>query len=93
MNPAREPICSSAAQCRGHDQIYDVPDGIVAVSFDDGPLPAAMALQEFLRSQNQKVTHFYIGELRVVLVSRPFVKRLLARREHSREPEDFHGRV
>ncbi|KAF8597099.1 glycoside hydrolase/deacetylase, partial [Ceratobasidium sp. AG-I] len=61
MNPSREPICSSAAQCRGHDQIYDVPDGIVALSFDDGPLPAAMPLQAFLRQNNQKVTHFYIG--------------------------------
>ncbi|KAB5594586.1 Chitin deacetylase [Ceratobasidium theobromae] len=40
MNPGKQPICSSSAQCRGDGQIYDVPDGIVALSFDDGPLPA-----------------------------------------------------
>lgn len=61
MNAGREPICSSAAQCRGHDQIYDVPDGIAAISFDDGPLPASKQLHAFLRQQKQKVTHFYIG--------------------------------
>ncbi|KAG9101297.1 hypothetical protein FRC06_003216 [Ceratobasidium sp. 370] len=40
MNPFQEPICSSAAQCKNADQTYDVPDGLVALSFDDGPLPA-----------------------------------------------------
>ncbi|KAG8689429.1 hypothetical protein FRC09_012427 [Ceratobasidium sp. 395] len=62
IDPAKEPICSSSSQCTGDGQIYDVPDGIVAISFDDGPLPPAMKLQEFLRSKNQKVTHFYIGQ-------------------------------
>jgi hypothetical protein len=61
MNAGREPICSSAAQCKGHDQIYDVPDGLVALSFDDGPLPAAKPLYAFLRENKQKVTHFFIG--------------------------------
>lgn len=62
MNPGKQPVCSSSAQCRGDGQIYDVPDGIVAISFDDGPLPPAMKLHTFLRQQNQKVTHFYIGQ-------------------------------
>ncbi|KAF8760318.1 Polysaccharide deacetylase [Rhizoctonia solani] len=39
MDPAKQPICSSSSQCKGDGQIYDVPDGIVALSFDDGPLP------------------------------------------------------
>ncbi|QRW02099.1 chitin deacetylase [Ceratobasidium sp. AG-Ba] len=62
MDPAKQPICSSSSQCQGDGQIYDVPDGIVAISFDDGPLPPAMKLQQFLRQNNQKVTHFYIGQ-------------------------------
>ncbi|KAG9079025.1 hypothetical protein FRC06_007994 [Ceratobasidium sp. 370] len=62
LNPGKNPVCSSSSQCKGDGQIYDVPDGIVAISFDDGPLPPAMQLQQFLRSKNQKVTHFYIGQ-------------------------------
>lgn len=61
LSPGREPVCSSAAQCKGDDQIYDVPDGTVALSFDDGPLPASRELYKFLREHNQKVTHFFIG--------------------------------
>ncbi|KAG8734819.1 hypothetical protein FRC10_011396 [Ceratobasidium sp. 414] len=61
MNPFREPICSSAAQCKSADQTYDVPDGLVALSFDDGPLPASKQLHAFCRQNNQRVTHFYIG--------------------------------
>lgn len=41
MNPEKQPICSSSSQCKGDGQIYDVPDGIVAISFDDGPLPVS----------------------------------------------------
>ncbi|KAG8722828.1 hypothetical protein FRC08_007776 [Ceratobasidium sp. 394] len=62
IDPGKDPICSSSDQCKGDGQIYDVPDGIVALSFDDGPLPPATALHTFLRSKNQKVTHFYIGQ-------------------------------
>ncbi|KAG8743382.1 hypothetical protein FRC10_012186 [Ceratobasidium sp. 414] len=62
LNPGKNPICSSYAQCKGDGQIYDAPDGVVALSFDDGPLPPATALHQFLRSKNQKVTHFYIGQ-------------------------------
>ncbi|CEL59394.1 hypothetical protein RSOLAG1IB_03327 [Rhizoctonia solani AG-1 IB] len=62
MDPAKQPICSSSAQCKGDGQIYDVPDGIVALSFDDGPLPPSKKLYEFLRANNQKATHFYIGQ-------------------------------
>ncbi|KAG8774542.1 hypothetical protein FRC12_001928, partial [Ceratobasidium sp. 428] len=61
INPNSPQICSSAAQCRSPDQVYDVPDNIVAISFDDGPQPASKTLHEFCRQNNQKVTHFYIG--------------------------------
>ncbi|KAG9118500.1 hypothetical protein FRC07_006953, partial [Ceratobasidium sp. 392] len=48
-------------QCHSPDQVYDVPDGHVAISFDDGPAAGSKRLNEFLRQTNQRVTHFYIG--------------------------------
>lgn len=30
-------------------------------SFDDGPLPPAARLYDFLKQNNQRATHFYIG--------------------------------
>ncbi|CAE6451148.1 unnamed protein product [Rhizoctonia solani] len=61
LNGSKTPICSSAAGCKDDTQIYDAPDGIVAISFDDGPLLASLALYKFLRVNNQKATHFFIG--------------------------------
>ncbi|CAE6420780.1 unnamed protein product, partial [Rhizoctonia solani] len=61
LDGGKAPICSSTVGCKDDTQIYDVPDGIVAISFDDGPLPASPALYKFLRDNNQKVTHFFIG--------------------------------
>ncbi|KAH7319542.1 hypothetical protein B0J17DRAFT_583767 [Rhizoctonia solani] len=61
LDGGKAPICSSTVGCKDDTQIYDVPDGIVAISFDDGPLPASPTLYKFLRENNQKVTHFFIG--------------------------------
>ncbi|KAG8724039.1 hypothetical protein FRC11_002219 [Ceratobasidium sp. 423] len=61
LNGGKAPICSSSLGCKDNTQIYDVPDGIVAISFDDGPLPASRTLYKFLREHQQKVTHFFIG--------------------------------
>ncbi|CAE7123779.1 unnamed protein product [Rhizoctonia solani] len=61
LDGGKAPICSSTVGCKDSTQIYDVPDGIVAISFDDGPLPASRTLLKFLRDNNQKVTHFFIG--------------------------------
>ncbi|CUA72086.1 hypothetical protein RSOLAG22IIIB_10059 [Rhizoctonia solani] len=61
LDGGKAPICSSTVGCKDDTQIYDVPDGIVAISFDDGPLPASTALHKFLRDNDQRVTHFYIG--------------------------------
>ena len=44
-NPAYPPgvdagspqVCSGTAKCRNPDDIWDAPDGVLAVSFDDGP--------------------------------------------------------
>ena len=44
-NPAYPPgvngndpsVCSGTAKCRNPDDIWDAPDGVLSVSFDDGP--------------------------------------------------------
>ncbi|KDQ15392.1 carbohydrate esterase family 4 protein [Botryobasidium botryosum FD-172 SS1] len=56
-------ICSSTGQCRGDPtlEVWDAPDGKVAVSFDDGPLPTSGPLYDFLKQNNQHATHFFIG--------------------------------
>ncbi|KAG9087934.1 hypothetical protein FS749_002546 [Ceratobasidium sp. UAMH 11750] len=67
MNPANQPICSGAAECKNGDQTYDLPDGLVALSFDDVPLPASKQLHAFCGENNQKETYFYIGTLPLFL--------------------------
>ncbi|CAE6485274.1 unnamed protein product [Rhizoctonia solani] len=61
MDPAKQPICSSSSQCQGDDQIYNAPDGMVGISFDDGPLPPSPTLNAFLKNNSIQATHFYIG--------------------------------
>ena len=36
-NAAGPEICSGASGCRNPNDIWDAPDGVVAISFDDGP--------------------------------------------------------
>ncbi|KAG8906059.1 hypothetical protein FRB99_007716 [Tulasnella sp. 403] len=54
-------VCNSASDCRAEGDIWDAPDGILGVSFDDGPTPASPRLYDFLKANNQKATHFFIG--------------------------------
>ncbi|QRV93616.1 chitin deacetylase [Ceratobasidium sp. AG-Ba] len=61
MDPGKAPICASNVDCKDENQTYDVPDGLVAISFDDGPEAGSKELYAYLRSVKQKVTHFYIG--------------------------------
>ncbi|CAE6454721.1 unnamed protein product [Rhizoctonia solani] len=60
LNGGKAPICSSTVGCKDATQIYDVPDSVVAISFDNDPLPSSKTLLKFLREHNQKVTHFFI---------------------------------
>lgn len=39
FEPGGDVVCSSTHQCRAPTDIWDAPDGVVGVSFDDGPLP------------------------------------------------------
>lgn len=54
-------ICSWTIGCRSHADITDAPDGMMGISFDDGPEPASSELMAFLRGVNQTATHFMIG--------------------------------
>ncbi|KPV76835.1 carbohydrate esterase family 4 protein [Rhodotorula graminis WP1] len=55
-------VCSwSQAHCFGDNDIYDAPDGMYAINFDDGPVPASIPLYNFLEKENQTGTHFLIG--------------------------------
>lgn len=65
VNGAQDPICSSSLGCRGKEDIWDAPDGMIGLSVDDGPvsLPdASPRLYDFLKANNQHITHFMIGE-------------------------------
>ena len=63
-NAGQEPICSSQFQCRHAEDVWDAPAGMIGLSVDDGPSgdpQASGRLYDFLKVNNQKVTHFMIG--------------------------------
>ncbi|KIY65692.1 carbohydrate esterase family 4 protein [Cylindrobasidium torrendii FP15055 ss-10] len=56
-------VCSSYAKCRNDDyDVWDAPDGVVAIGFDDGPSLGTDKLLGFLDQQNTTATHFLIGQ-------------------------------
>ncbi|KAF9266358.1 chitin deacetylase [Marasmius fiardii PR-910] len=61
QDPTGPGICSSTYQCRGAGDIWDGPDGVFGVSFDDGPLTPTSTLVDFLKQNNEIATHFMIG--------------------------------
>ncbi|KAG8885646.1 hypothetical protein FRB97_000089 [Tulasnella sp. 331] len=61
VNASDPEICSAAWQCRAPGDIWDAPDGMLGVAFDDGPTSASLPLYAFLKAQGQIATHFYIG--------------------------------
>ncbi|KAJ7185323.1 glycoside hydrolase/deacetylase [Mycena filopes] len=60
-DPNSPQICSATYQCRIDGDIWDVADGHVGLSFDDGPEAGTASLLQFLDQQKQLVTHFMIG--------------------------------
>ncbi|KLO19951.1 glycoside hydrolase/deacetylase [Schizopora paradoxa] len=64
-NSQDESICSGngggPGSCRTNGSIWDAPDGMVAIGFDDGPTQFSPTLYTFLQQNNQKATHFMIG--------------------------------
>lgn len=64
VNAGQEPICTAMFQCRHAEDIWDAPSGMIGLSVDDGPVGdpnASPRLYDFLKLNNQKVTHFMIG--------------------------------
>ena len=63
-DPNGPEICSGTFQCRGKNEIWDAPDNMIGLSVDDGPVSepdASPRLYDFLKAQNQTMTHFMIG--------------------------------
>ncbi|KAJ7179167.1 carbohydrate esterase family 4 protein [Mycena filopes] len=54
-------VCSATYKCRNPGDIWDAPDGMLGISFDDGPQPASDELYDFLQTNNETATHFMIG--------------------------------
>jgi len=61
VNAGGPEVCSSTVQCVGDGDVWNAPDGMLGVSFDDGPTGYSPPLYAFLKAQNQRATHFFIG--------------------------------
>ncbi|KAH9977700.1 hypothetical protein BGW80DRAFT_1283797 [Lactifluus volemus] len=73
FDPTSDQVCSATYKCKIEGDIWDAPDGVIGVSFDDGPLPVSVnRLYDFCRTNNQKVTHFVIG-LNIIRYSKQFL--------------------
>lgn len=62
-SPSDSTICSFTYACTTSDDLYNPPDGVLALTFDDGPGPSSSNLYDFLKANNasSKATHFMIG--------------------------------
>ncbi|KAF7332210.1 Chitin deacetylase [Mycena kentingensis (nom. inval.)] len=61
FDPNGNVVCSATYKCRNSGDVWDAPDGVLGVSFDDGPQPASDTLMDFLDKNNETATHFLIG--------------------------------
>ncbi|KAI9447952.1 carbohydrate esterase family 4 protein [Lactarius indigo] len=61
LNPSSPQVCSATYGCRIAGQVWDAPQGVIGISFDDGPLPPSDTLYAFLHQNQVRATHFYIG--------------------------------
>ena len=41
VNPNDPSVCSTSHGCRNPGDIFDAPQGVIGISFDDGPLPVS----------------------------------------------------
>ena len=41
VNPSDPSVCSTSHGCRNPGDIFDAPQGVIGISFDDGPLPVS----------------------------------------------------
>ncbi|KAJ7808586.1 carbohydrate esterase family 4 protein [Mycena olivaceomarginata] len=61
LDPKSTDICSSYIGCRSPEDHFNVPDGTLALNFDDGPTEFTGQLLDFLKTNNEIATHFVIG--------------------------------
>ncbi|KAI5120667.1 hypothetical protein M0805_006956 [Coniferiporia weirii] len=55
-------VCAATdRECRIPGDIWDAPEGVIGIGFDDGPTEASPKLYNFLQGQNQRSTHYMIG--------------------------------
>lgn len=54
-------VCSTTVQCYNATDITKALDGMIGISFDDGPAEGSKVLYDFLSQNHQKSTHFLIG--------------------------------
>ncbi|KAG1831464.1 hypothetical protein F4604DRAFT_1695140 [Suillus subluteus] len=52
-DPINPTVCSSTAKSVMQVDVCDAPPGVIALSFDDGPLPASNQLYQFLASHSE----------------------------------------
>ncbi|KAH9965851.1 hypothetical protein BC827DRAFT_1180395 [Russula dissimulans] len=61
-NPDDPSVCSWSYGCTPANVTINAPEGVMALSFDDGPLPTSSDnLNAFLKQNQVHATHFYIG--------------------------------
>lgn len=54
-------VCSFTYECVGEGDIYNAPDGVIGLNFDDGPTQFSGELYDFIEANNISATHFMIG--------------------------------
>ncbi|TCD66980.1 hypothetical protein EIP91_000660 [Steccherinum ochraceum] len=62
LDALSDQVCSSYSKCnKDPNVVWNAPDGVFGIGFDDGPQPASDALYTFLQQNNERATHFFIG--------------------------------
>ncbi|KAF9491030.1 glycoside hydrolase/deacetylase [Pleurotus eryngii] len=61
VDPMDPNICSATYRCRIPGDMWDAPDGVFGTGFDDTPTQPSIKLNQFLKDNNERTTHFMIG--------------------------------
>lgn len=51
VNPNDPSVCSASHGCRNQGDVYDAPQGVIGISFDDGPLPVSHSRSFYVSSE------------------------------------------
>ncbi|KAL4259230.1 chitin deacetylase [Pleurotus pulmonarius] len=61
IDPMDPSVCSSTYKCRIPGDTWDAPEGVFGTGFDDTPTQPSIRLNQFLKDNNERTTHFMIG--------------------------------